>query len=199
MRLKVHSLPDIHLSRFVSIRWKVLPRCGLGGSQDKSPGLLPRSGKLVSLATHPGRASNKWHHSPPLGAASIARICEESMETTVAWFRQFVLSPARQGTLRQVPRASTKRPGSREKKRAGICLAIGSQSQGGEQRSIIAARSKRTAEVRHRLKGLDCGADPPTPSGADLLITVYRRSPFSWTRRRVASDFVPNPRAMGFT
>ena len=84
MRLTVHSLPDIHLSHFVSIRWKVRRRRGLGGSQDKSPGLLPRSGKLVSLATNPGLASNKWHHSPPLEAASIARICEESMETTAA-------------------------------------------------------------------------------------------------------------------
>jgi hypothetical protein len=100
MRLTVHSVPDIPLNHFVSIRWKVRPRCGLGGGQDKSPGLLPRSGKLVSLVTHPGLASNKWHHSPPLGAASIARICEESMETTATWFRQFVLSPRRQGTLR---------------------------------------------------------------------------------------------------
>jgi hypothetical protein len=86
MRLTLHSVPDIHLSHFESVRWKVRPRYGLGGGQDKSPGLLPRSGKLVSLVTRPGLASNKWHHSPPLGAASISRICEESMETTAAGF-----------------------------------------------------------------------------------------------------------------
>jgi hypothetical protein len=91
MRLKVWSVPAIHLTRFVSVCWKVQPRCGWRGNQDKSPGLLPRSGKLLSFAIPQSLALNKPAH---LTADRRGQRLLPLIETQSTWFCQFHAEPS---------------------------------------------------------------------------------------------------------
>jgi hypothetical protein len=85
-------MPAIHLTHFVSVRWKVWPRCGWRGNQDKSPGLLPRSGKLLSFATPQSLAPNKAAH---LTAARGGQRLLLLIEPRPPGFVSFMLSPPR--------------------------------------------------------------------------------------------------------